>query len=81
MGYDPQAAKRPVNMSLNADLVRQARMLAPNLSETVERLLADFVATEDARKAETDRQTEQWAAASRALVTQYGSPADEHLPF
>jgi len=81
MGFDPRGAKRPVDMSLNADLVRKARSLSPNLSETVERLLADFVAAEEARRAEIDRHTDQWASASRALVTRYGSPADEHLPF
>jgi len=38
-GYDASAAKRPVNMSLNEDLVAKARQFTSNLSEQVERML------------------------------------------
>ena len=50
MGYDRSAPKRATNLSLNADLVRRARALTPNLSETVERLLAEHVERQDAGK-------------------------------
>ena len=43
MGYDRAASKRAVNMTLNEDLVRRARGLTPDLSETVENLLAAYV--------------------------------------
>ena len=38
-----QARKRPVNLTLNEDLVLQARTMTDNLSGVVESLLKDFV--------------------------------------
>ncbi len=38
-----EARKRPVNLSLNEDLVTQVRGLTDNLSGVVESLLADYV--------------------------------------
>ena len=52
MGYDRTALKRPVNITLNEDHVRQARGLTSNLSETVESLLARFVEDSEARAVE-----------------------------
>jgi antitoxin CcdA len=77
MGYDRAASKRPVNMTLNEDLVRRARGLTTNLSETVETLLAGFVDAADA--AATQRQTEidEYVAAHNAFVAKHGSLADE----
>ena len=49
MGYDRLAPKRPINVSLNDDLVRQARQYTRNLSGTLEDLLGDFVERERAR--------------------------------
>lgn len=77
MGYDRKAPKRPVNMSLNEDLVRRARGLTPNLSETVERLLAGFVEAEEARRADLERKIDEYIAASNAFIEKYGSAADE----
>jgi antitoxin CcdA len=77
MGYDRTAPKRAVNMSLNEDLVRQARGLTANLSETVEHLLADFIAAADARIVEQQRQIAAHLAASDAFTRKYGSLADE----
>lgn len=34
--FDPKAPKRAVNVSLNSDLLRQARELGINLSQTLE---------------------------------------------
>jgi post-segregation antitoxin (ccd killing protein) len=76
--YDVHAAKRPVNLSLNADLVARARGVTGNLSEVVERLLAEFLAE---KQAEQDARSE----ALRATVVTWnrfgeerGSFADEH---
>ena len=77
MGYDRTALKRPVNMTLNEDLVRQARGLTSNLSETVESLLASFVEDSEARAVEQRRQIAVHIAASDAFVKQHGSLADE----
>ena len=77
MRYDRTALKRPVNMTLNEDLVRQARGLTSNLSETVESLLASFVEDSEARAVEQRRQIAAHIAASDAFVKQHGSLADE----
>jgi antitoxin CcdA len=77
MGYDKAAPKRPVNMTLNEDLVRRVRGLSTNLSETVESLLADFVETAETRAMERERQIAAHVAANEAFVAKYGSLADE----
>jgi antitoxin CcdA len=77
MGYDRTAPKRPVNMTLNEDLVRRVRGITPNLSETVERLLTAFVDDAEARDAGRQRQIDDHIAASDAFVAKHGSIADE----
>jgi len=79
MGYDPKAMKRPVNMTLNEDLVRRVKGLTANLSETVEALLAGYVEMEEAKRANLKARCEQWARWSAALIAQHGSPADEYV--
>ncbi|HMA10402.1 MAG TPA: type II toxin-antitoxin system CcdA family antitoxin, partial [Steroidobacteraceae bacterium] len=41
--YDSDARKRPVNLTLNADLVERVRATTDNLSGVVEKLLADYL--------------------------------------
>jgi antitoxin CcdA len=64
-------------MTLNEDLIRRARGITPNLSETVESLLAAFVDDAEARAAERVRQIAAHIAANEAFVEKYGSLADE----
>ncbi len=77
MGY----AKKPVNLSPNADLVSQARQLTPNLSETVERLLTEFVRSEQARL--SDRETRMEASLDDLIRhhEQHGGAGDAFGPF
>jgi antitoxin CcdA len=77
MGYDQAAPKRAVNMTLNEDLVRRARFITPNLSETVETLLAAYVDDAERRAAHRERQIAAHIAASDAFVAKYGTLADE----
>ncbi len=77
MGYDRAASKSPVNMTLNEDLIRRVRSITPNLSETVEVLLAAFVDDAEARVAERDKQIALHIQANDAFVAKYGSLADE----
>jgi antitoxin CcdA len=44
MKSDATARKRPVNLTLNEDLVNQAKSLTDNLSGVVETLLSGYVA-------------------------------------
>ncbi len=75
MGYDKSASRRPVNMTLNEDLLRRARGFAPDLSDTVETLLAAFVDAAEAREA--GGQVAAHIAASDVFVAAHGSLADE----
>jgi antitoxin CcdA len=77
MGFDRTAPKRPVNMTLNEDLVRRARGITPNLSETVETLLAAYVDDAEQRVAHREQQIAAHIAASDAFVMKYGTLADE----
>jgi antitoxin CcdA len=76
--YDVNAPKRPVNMTLNEDLVRCAREYTSNLSEQVEKLLADYVATEHQRRTEADARLDAAIAAWNSFDEEHGSFADEH---
>jgi len=77
--YDRQAPKRPVTLSLNADLVRRAESLAGNLSERVERLLADHVAAEERERDERERRLDATIAALNEFDAVHGSFADQYL--
>lgn len=47
--YDTRAPKKATNVSINGDLLRRARELDINLSQTLEQRLADVVRDEDRR--------------------------------
>jgi antitoxin CcdA len=64
--------KRPVNLTLSAGLVRRAKGLTPNLSETVEGLLASWVADAE------NQQIAQWVEATNAHVAEHGIPGEEY---
>ena len=59
MNCVPCGPQKPVNMTLSEDLVREARRLTKNLSETVETLLADCVDAERRSRADLDRQIDE----------------------
>jgi len=65
-------------MTLNEDLIRQARHFTPNLSETVEGLLADFVADAEAKAAQVQQQIEDHIAATEAFIAKHGVFGDEY---
>ena len=76
--YNLAAGKRPVNLTLNEDLVAQARAVTDNLSAVVETLLAQYLADEHQRRtAEADRVRETVATWNR-FADERGSFADEH---
>ncbi len=78
MARKVKATKRPVNLSLNEDLVAQARGMTDNLSEVVESLLADFVSRERARRAAHDKALKQTVVPWNTFAERHGSFADEH---
>jgi antitoxin CcdA len=48
--FDPNAPKKPTNLSINADLLRMARESQINLSQTLELCLVDMMREQQRRK-------------------------------
>lgn len=70
--YDHHAPKKPTNLSINSDLLRQAKELNINLSAAVEQALAEIV-----RK----RQRELWLATNQEAIAAYNQQVQEHGSF
>jgi antitoxin CcdA len=77
VGYDRTAPKRAINVSLNDDLVRQARLYTRNLSGTLEDLLQDFVERERARRRAEDVAVNQVIDGLNAFHLTHGLLSDE----
>ncbi len=77
MGSDRLASKRPINVSLNDDLVRQARQYTRNLSGTIEDLLGDFVERERARRRDEDQALDRMMDEFNAFHREHGLLSDE----
>ena len=73
--------KRPVNLSLDSELVREARLLTPNLSETVETLLAGCVADQRTKQAAQDRAIAAVIAWHNDLIEPHGLPGADFSPL
>lgn len=76
--YDLSARKRPVNLTLNEDLVAQTKVFTDNLSAVVETLLSEFLANEKEKLKSTERLAEEAAALWNRFNDRAGSFADEH---
>lgn len=81
MIYNVAAPRRAVNLSVNEDLLIRSKALTPNLSKTVETLLAGFVEAEYARRRADDEALEQVIAAVNAHHEQNGFIYDEFPSF
>jgi antitoxin CcdA len=75
--YDRNAPRRPVNLSINEDLLSRAKALTRNLSGTVEELLAGYVQQEQARKRAEDERLDQIVSALNAFHERSRFLADE----
>jgi antitoxin CcdA len=76
--YDLAARKRPVNLTLNEDLVSEARAVTDNLSGVVESLLADYVLREQQKRAAAADVVRETVATWNRFADNVGSFADEH---
>ncbi|MBX3170797.1 MAG: type II toxin-antitoxin system CcdA family antitoxin [Candidatus Eremiobacteraeota bacterium] len=70
--YDTSAPKRPVNLSVNSDLLDQAKSAGVNLSFVLEHALIDEV-----RK----RKAEAWLRDNRKAIQNYNQHILEHGTF
>ena len=64
--YNALAPKKATNLSINSDLLSQARTLNINLSGTLEQALVETI---------KQRQSEQWLAENRTAIAAY----NEHI--
>jgi len=72
------ARKRPVNLTLNEDLVTQAKLMTDNLSGVVESLLSEFVERESRERLVKTQAVEATIAAWNRFNAKSGSIADEY---
>lgn len=76
--FNSEARKRPVNLSLNEDLVLQARGLTNNLSGVVETLLAEYVEQQHQQRIAKARELEVTVSMWNEFNAKHGSFADEY---
>ena len=76
--HDLRAAKRPVNRSLNEELVAQARSLTDNLSGAMESLLATYVQQQRQLRDAEAESLRLSASAWSTYAAKHGSFADEY---
>jgi antitoxin CcdA len=72
--YDPKASKRPVNVTLNSDLVTRARAEGLNLSSIAEEAVA--VALGRIAQKNFEREIAQACRIHEQYLTEYGSLGD-----
>lgn len=77
MGYDRNARKRPINLSMNENLVHQARSYTKNLSATLETLLGEFVDREARRRRDEDAAIDRVIDDLNAFHRSHGLLSDE----
>lgn len=75
------AKKRPVNLSLNEDLVNQVRGLTDNLSGVVESLLTDYVDHQRQVRMAKANALEATISMWNSFDAKHGSFADEYSPL
>jgi antitoxin CcdA len=81
MNHVTRGGKKPVNLTLSAELVREVRTLTPNLSETVEALLADYVSAERVKKAAREQEVDTAIAFLNEQYRKHGGIGEEYSPF
>ena len=76
--HNLEARKRPVNLTLNEDLVHQAKSMTDNLSSVVESLLSDFVSRAKQEHLAKTKTLQRTIAVWNDFNAKHGSFADEH---
>lgn len=70
--FDTSAPKKSANLSINADLLQQAKLLNINLSQTLEQHLAEIV-----RQA----QSKKWLEENKRALDEYNRRIEAHGAF
>lgn len=72
INFNPTAPKKSANLSINADLLQQAKQLNINLSQTFERHLTEVI-----RQA----QRSQWLAENKSAIDEYNRRIEKRGAF
>lgn len=70
--YDPKAAKKPTNLSINSELLKVARDMKINLSATLEQALVEAV---------RQRQVAQWRLQNKEAIQAYNARVEDEGVF
>lgn len=70
--------KRPVNLTLNEDVVAQVKALTPNLSAVVDTLLTGYLAQKQYENLSRQEQAQRLSVIWNVFNEQSGSFADEY---
>ncbi len=70
--YNTEAPKKPTNVSINSDLLSQARALKVNLSATLERALAEQLRA---------KQRAQWKEENAEAIREYNEHVEQQGTF
>jgi antitoxin CcdA len=70
--YNTNAPKKAANVSINSDLLREAKILKINLSATLEQQLAHLV---------RQKRRAQWIKENRPALDDYNAFVEEHGVF
>jgi len=73
-----EARKRPVNLTLNEDLVIEVRGLTNNLSSVVESLLVEYVEQKRQQRISNAKSLDKTISVWNAFNGKFGSFADEY---
>ena len=76
--YNLAARKRPVNLTLNEDLVNQAKDLTDNLSQVVESLLSGYLARARDERLAKSKAVQSTVRLWNDFNSKSGSIADEY---
>lgn len=70
--YDPSATKKPTNLSVNSDLLRKAKELNINLSQTLEQALVQIV---------KEKQQATWKESNQKAIENYNEAVAKGAVF
>jgi antitoxin CcdA len=73
--------KIPVNVTLSADLVREARTFTADLSETVDGLLSAYVERERSKRANEQLGIDAMIAWTNEFIAKHGLPGEDFSPL
>jgi len=70
--FNPSAPKKAANLSINSELLNQAKALQINLSATLEQALTELI---------RDKQRQQWLQDNRQSIEQYNQRVESEGCF